>query len=109
MSNQPLSEQIRIAGETWADLEGAAHLLEESKSSILARKMAALGDIPIGRAERDVKASDEWEHYIKTMCDARLAANKAKIRVEYLKARYWEFSGIEATKRAEIRAMGATT
>lgn len=106
MSNQPLSEQFRIAAETWADKEAAASILEESKSAVLARRMAALGDVPINRAERDVKASDDWKKYIEEMCKARAEANLAKVQLEYMRMKYWENTGFEATRRAEMRMTG---
>ena len=102
-SNELFSEQFRLAAEEWCDCEAAARLLEESKSSVLARKMAALGDVPVSHAERDVKASDEWSEYIQQMCGARAEADRAKIQVEYIRMRYWEQQGHEASKRAEMR------
>lgn len=106
MSNQPIAEQFRIAAEDWSDKEAAASILEESKSAILARRMTALGDVPVNRAERDVKASPEWQKYIDEMCLARAAANKAKVQLEYLRMLYWQYNGSEATKRAEMRMAG---
>lgn len=102
-SNQAYSEQFRLAAERWADKEAAASLLEESKSSVLARRMTELGDVPVSHAERDVKASKEWGYYIEQMCKARAEANHAKIQVEFIRMRYWEQQGSEASKRAEMR------
>ncbi len=100
--NLPLSEQYRIAAEAWVDREAAANVLEETKSAFLAEKKAGLGDIPDTHAERIVKASQEWRDFITAMCAARRAANHAKVRVEVLRMRFWEYNSAEATKRKEM-------
>lgn len=101
--NEPFSEQYRQAALAWADLDSAATLLEETKSAVLSQMMVRWGDIPVSHAERNVKSSDEWVRFVTKMVEARTAANKAKINADYIKMRYWEQSGEEATKRAEMR------
>lgn len=90
----------------WVEKDGAARLLEESKTAVLAQKMKALGDKPAAHAERDVKASEEWADYIKKMVDARTAANLAKVRTEYLKMKVMEWQAENANRRAEMRLTG---
>ena len=102
-SNLPLSEQFRIAAEHWADKEAAASLLEESKSAVLARRMAALGDVPVSHAERDVKSSAEWKQYIDAMCEARAEANKAKVGLEYIRVKFQEWQSGAADERLRAR------
>lgn len=102
-SNLPFSERYRIAAEDWADKEAAASLLEETKSSVLAKRMSDLGDIPINKAERIVKSSDEWTAYIARMCADRAAANKARVHLEYIRMLFWENNSESANKRAEMR------
>ena len=70
-SNLPWAEQYRIVAKEYVALKSAADMLEECKSATLAKRMAALGDMPVSRAEMAVKASDEWADYIKTMVQAR--------------------------------------
>jgi len=102
-SNEPYSEQVRLKGLEWCDLDAAARMLEEGKTTYLAQRMAALGDIPVSKAEKTVKASEDWADYVKKMVNAKTRANKARIELEYLKMRYWEESGNAATRRAEMR------
>jgi len=102
-SNAPFSEQFRLKGLEWSDLDAAARMLEEGKTTFLAQRMAALGDIPVSRAEKEVKASPEWADYIKKMVNAKTLANRAKIELEFTRMRYWEHSGTEANKRAEMK------
>lgn len=103
MSNAPLSEQFRLAAKDWVEKEGAARLLEEGKTATLAERMNALGDVPVSHAERDVKASPEWRDYIRRMCEARTAANLAKVKLEFLRMRHMEQTSYEATARMEAK------
>tara|TARA_B110000503_G_scaffold139464_1_gene227917 strand:- start:277 stop:591 length:315 start_codon:yes stop_codon:yes gene_type:complete len=103
MSNQPISEEYRIVAKNWVDAEAAASLLEDTKSAVLAQKMAALGDMPVSKAEMQVKASDDWTDFIEKMVEARKRANLLKVQLEYIRMRSSEWSSFEASKRAEMR------
>lgn len=97
------AEAFRIAAKDWVRKDGAARLLEESKTAVLAQRMAALGDKPASHAERDVKASKEWREYIEKMCKAREEANLAKVRKEYMQMKFYEWQSAQANNRAEMR------
>jgi hypothetical protein len=99
----PLSEQFRIIAKKWVDADSAANMLEETKSSLLAKRMADLGDMPVSRAEMTVKASEDWHTYIKTMVEAREKAALLKVQLEYIRMRFHEWQSHEATKRAEMK------
>lgn len=101
--NVPISEQWHRAAEAWADLESAATLLEETKSAVLSQMMARQGDVPVSRAELNVKASEEWRQHIEKIVRARGAANKAKVQVEYLKMKFWEWQSANANHRMQSR------
>jgi hypothetical protein len=103
MSNEPLSEQFRIVAKEWVDADAAASLLEEMKTATLSQKMQALGEMPVSKAEMQVKASDEWAAYIDVMTSARKRANLLKMKLEYLRMRFSENQSAEATKRAEMK------
>lgn len=102
-ANIPLSEQWHLAAHRWADLESAASILEDTKSAVLAQMTSRLGDMPVNRAEQTVKSSDEWRDHVAKIGRARLAANKAKIEMEYLKMRFAEWNSAEANHRAQAR------
>lgn len=113
--NRPISELFRLAAEQWADHDAAARMLEELKSTFLEQKKADAVRIasevdnvslPDSHAEREVKATQEWKDYIVKMVSARTRANKARVQMEYLRMKYWEQSGIEASRRAEMRMGG---
>jgi hypothetical protein len=101
--NLPPSEQFRIAAKDWVQKDAAASLIEETKTAFLSQKMKGLGDMPVAHAEREVKASEEWGEYIKSMVDARTAANLAKVKMEYYRMRFMEWQSENATRRAEMR------
>jgi hypothetical protein len=101
--NIPIAEQYRLAAKSWCDLDGAARMLEEAKTAVLAQRMKALGDMPAAHSEREVKASEEWADYIKKMVDARTAANLAKVKLEWVRMRFSEWQSEEANKRAEMK------
>jgi hypothetical protein len=99
--NAPISELYRLAAEDWVRLDGAARLLEETKTAVLSQMMASLGDMPVSRAELTVKSTDDWKEFVTEMVKARTAANEKKIEVEYLKMRFAEWNSNEANARIE--------
>ena len=103
MSNEPISEQYLRKAHEWADLDNAASLMEESKSSVLSQMILAEGQIPLNRAEANVKASERWVKYIKEMVGARAAANHARVELEYLRMRHREWVGEDANNRLQAK------
>lgn len=99
----PISEQYRLAAVDWVNMDAAARMLEEGKTTYLAQQKAALGDIPDSKAERIVKSSPQWSDYIKKMVNAKTAANRQKVELDYLRMRHMEATSAEATQRAERR------
>lgn len=102
-SNLLPSEQYRLAAKQWVELDGAARMLEETKTAVLAQRKKALGDMPDSHAEREVKASEEWADFIKHLVEARTAANLAKVRMEWCRMKFSEWLSMDATKRAEMK------
>jgi CTP:molybdopterin cytidylyltransferase MocA len=103
LSNAPISERFRIVGKEWVDADAAANLLEQLKSATLAQWMLELGDMPVSKAELQVKGSERWKEYIEAMCAARARANKLKVEKEWLDMRSTERNSEEATRRAEMK------
>jgi hypothetical protein len=97
------SEQYRLAALDWADKDNAARLLEDTRSAVLAQRMKALGDIPAAHAKRDVEASPWWHEFITRMVQAKTAANKARIELDYIRMKAMEEQSANANKRAEMR------
>ena len=102
-TNFPISEKFRLVAKEWVTLDAAANMLEETKSAVLSQKMTALGDMPVAKAEKQVKASLEWLDFIGKMVEARRAANLKKVQMEYIRMQFSEWQSKEATARAERR------
>jgi hypothetical protein len=102
-SNISWSEQYRLAAASWVDADAAANLLEETKSAMLARLMIMQGDMPVSRAEMNVKASDEWTKFIDQMNEARKQATLLRVKLNYIQMKFQEWNSENATKRAEMR------
>ena len=101
--NMPISEQFRVVAKEWVTLDGAARMLEESKTAVQSQMMKALGDMPAAHAERDVKASPEWADYLNKMVEARTASNLKKVQMKYLEMKFQEWNSTAATRRAEMK------
>ncbi|MEE8114518.1 MAG: hypothetical protein V3T23_09185 [Nitrososphaerales archaeon] len=100
-----ISEHFRLAAKDWVEKDGAARMLDESKTSVLAQRISFLGDIPHNKAEREVKSSDEWQDYLKKMVEAKTAANLARVKMDFLRMKFQEWQSAEANARNE-RKMG---
>lgn len=102
-SNLSWSEQFRIISKRWVDADAAANLLEETKSAMLARLMAAEGDMPVSRAEMNVKAGKEWNDFVTSMVEARKAASLLHVQREYIRMKFMEWNSENANRRAEMK------
>lgn len=103
MSNEPISEQYRLTAKSWVRADAIASLLEETKSAQLSQLMLKQGDIPVSRAEMNVKGSEDWKKIIADMVHAREEANLLKVKVEWLRMRFNEQQSADATRRAEMK------
>jgi len=103
MTEQSISEQYRLVAKEWVTLDGAARMLEESKTAVQSQMMKALGDKPAAHAERDVKSSPEWADYLSKMVDARTQSNLKKVHMKFLEMKFMEWQSKNATRRAEMR------
>jgi hypothetical protein len=101
--SKPLSEQYRIVAKKWVDADGAANMLEETKSAVLSKMMVDLGDMPVSKAEMQVKASDAWRDHITQMVEARSQASLLKVQMEYIRMKFHEWQSHAANRRAEMK------
>lgn len=102
-SNLPFSEQYRVVALKHVEADSAANLLENAKSSVLAKMMAAKGDMPVSKAEMQVKASPEWHAYVTETSLAREQAALLKVEVEFIRMKFAEMQSENANRRAEMR------
>ena len=102
-ADKPLSEQYRIVAKKWVDADGAANMLEETNSAVLSKMMVNLGDMPVSKAEMQVKASDAWREHITQMVEARSQASLLKVQMEYIRMKFHEWQSHAANRRAEMK------
>jgi len=110
---QPLSEMFRVVARQHVEVDGAARLMEELKSTTLEQMKTKLisekGDMADNKAERLVKSSEDWQAYIKEMSNLRTRANKLKAQMTYLKMKEREQDRSEWAQRSERKMMRTTT
>jgi len=111
MSNAPILNADHIAaeleklGNTWADHNAAASVLEETKSTLqakIAKEELAKG-APISKAEILAKADPVFEEHIKAMVEARRLATRAKVRFDTFKIKAELLRSNAATDRAMMQ------
>lgn len=103
ITNQPISEQYRLAALEWVDADAAANLLEDTRSIYFSELVNAQSPIAVNKAEHNVKASPIWRDYVTKTVNARTRANKLKVQVDFMKMKFWEHNSSEASKRAEMK------
>lgn len=97
-----IAERMRIAGEKWADLDGAASMLEEVKKSVRAQIALAAGEVSVAKAEMTADASKVYREHLETMVKARTAANRARVQYDCMKAWAELARTLESSRRAEM-------
>ena len=77
-----LEEVYRLKHDEWAEADGLAFHLAESKTTVLAKMVTNLmmkeGQMAAATAERLVKSSNDWSSFLLEMKEARVRANKLK-------------------------------
>lgn len=90
------------AGETWADAEAAADLLEETRKSVLAKLINEAEAGSMAAKESLALADPTYRQFIEGMVQARKAANKARVRYDSAKVLAELRRSQESTRRAEM-------
>ena len=110
-----LVSDVEALGIEWADANGAADLLEETKKSVLAQLMnqyqksgnAAGGKSPaMNQVEMQAMADDRYRAHLETMTRARTQANRLRVRYDSGRVRLELIRSLQATKREELRQSG---
>ncbi len=107
--DKPISEQFRIVAKQFNELDKAAKMLEESKTATLSQMIQNVIKDAEGmahnQAERQVKASEDWQEYIHKMVEARAEANLKKIQLDYIRMQFTEWQMNMASARDERKMM----
>ena len=97
-----LRQRLVDLGTAWAEANGAADLLEESRKSVLAQYALKMPGKSMAERESMALACEEYREHFRAMVSARTKANRA--RVEYDGARKWldMVRTLESSRRAEM-------
>ena len=104
-----LAQSIVARGELWCDANAAADLLEETKSTLLAKLTKEHLDLPAWKAEAMAKGDIRYAEHITAMVDARRVSNLAKVRYDGAKIMGELMRSAESTRRAEMGLGGRVT
>lgn len=100
-----LAHQMCSHGEEWADKNAAAQVLEELRHSV--RSQISLRFLPdvgaVSKAEMMAEATQEYIDHIKSMVEARKAANRARVQYDADKAFIDLVRSQESSRRAEMQ------
>lgn len=107
MNVDELATAIKEAGDAWSDQDAAATLLEETRRPLLANLQLTAGDnLSMAAKEMWGLADPSYRSHIERMVEARRLANRAKVRWQSLQVLADLRRTAEASKRAELRALG---
>lgn len=101
MKPDEVYEKFRLAGESWADKESAASLLEETRKAVRSQIMTAFGDMSVNKAEMLAEADPAYSEHLHKMVEARRIANTAKVNYDAIRVWVDMVRSAEASKRAE--------
>lgn len=96
-----IAETLRMLGITWAELDGAANLLEESLKSVRAQ-IALKYEGSAAYKEMMAYASADYREHVAAMVTARTESNKAKVNYECIKVKIELIRTLESSRRAEM-------
>lgn len=98
---EQIYNKLADAGETWADAEAAAEILEENKKTVLAEIMGGFTGSTAER-ERNALADSAYKLHLKNMTAARREANRARVRYDSMKVLAEMRRTQESTRRYEM-------
>lgn len=91
------------AGESWAEANYAAELLEETKKTLVSQLSTESGETSISAKEAFALRHPSYKIHVQNMCEARRDANKAKVKYDSLKTWVEVVRTKEANERAANR------
>ena len=100
MDPEKLAAELSKRGNSWAELDQAASMLEETKKSVIAQATLAADASSQGGKEAQALASPLVRDHIAAMVDARGKANIAKVNFDV----YRTYIELLRTKQATMRA-----
>ena len=102
MDAEKIYAQLVAAGDSWADADAAASLLEETRKSVLAKLMNEADAKSAAAKEMLALADPAYLEFIAGMVNARKIATKARVRYDSAKTLSELRRSEESTRRAEM-------
>lgn len=109
---------VEEVGLDWADANGAADLLEETRKTVLAQlqqeyQRAAAADgkktLAMNQVEMMAQADPRYQAHLETMIKARTNANRLRVRYDSGRVKIELMRSVQATRREELRQSGFRT
>lgn len=98
-----IAHRLIELGDDYADTEAAASLMEETRKTVLSQLKLKSAEGSDTARETEALASDEYRKHVENMILARRDANKAKVRLESMRAWIDLRRTQAANQRAEMR------
>ena len=100
-----LREEWRLLAKQWVAAQSRADEFDEGRKMLMDELTLALvkDGMPVGRAEKEARISDQFKSYMRKAHDAKREANDLRIDMKNAEMAYWERNNAEATERAERR------
>lgn len=97
---EAIYRRLEAAGEDWVDKNAAAEILEETKKTVLAERMAEFQGSTAER-ERNALADSVYKLHLTNMVMARKEANRARVKYDSVRVLAEMRRTQESTRRAE--------
>lgn len=101
-TDRPVSEVFRLVALKYIEAQKTARLYEETKSSFRAKLIMETEGKSMAEREMKVLASDQYAHFVESMCKAQDDALRLKLQMEIMRMRFSERQSEEATRRHEM-------
>lgn len=102
MDLNQIHAKLVAAGETWADEDAAASMLEETKKTVLSQLKTMSKASSDAAKETEAQASDGFKQHLQSMVEARRKANRAKVAYDSMKTWVELWRTKAANERAEM-------
>ena len=98
-----LYQKLIDAGDDWADKQAAFNVLDDTKSTVLAKLTLSSTAPSVAAREVEARASEEFIQHVKATQYAFRDALKAKVKYESIKIWIDLRRSEEATRRVEMK------
>lgn len=95
-------DEVERLGLTWADADGAARALEDSRKSVLAECLLSADGKTVGEREAKAECDPRYTRHLTALANARKVSNRARVSFDVMKLRVEVWRTKAATQRAAM-------